>query len=156
MENVWCQSSCHEVALELFATNTPDPAHWTLNSCFGAFRTIWVHLGLFGCMQHSVQNGSNWCKSSWHEVVSEFFTTNTPDPPQWTQNSYFCAFHTILVQLGLFGWHAKHDGKCVVPKFVPQSCIGTFRNEHTRSSPLDPKLMFWCISYRLGAFATIR
>ena len=24
-----------------------DP--WTLNSCFGAFRTIWMHLGLFGC-----------------------------------------------------------------------------------------------------------
>ena len=30
----------------------------------------------------------------------------------------------------------------------------TFRNEHTRSTPLDPKLMFWCISYYLGAFGT--
>jgi len=28
----------------------PDPAHWTLNSCFGAFHTIWMHLGLFGCL----------------------------------------------------------------------------------------------------------
>ena len=59
------------------------------------------------------------------------------------------------MQLGLFGWLAKHDGKCVVPKFVPRSCIGTFRNEHTRSSPLDPKLMFWCVSYYFGAFGTI-
>ena len=26
----------------------PDPPHWTLNSYFGAFRTILVHLGPFG------------------------------------------------------------------------------------------------------------
>ena len=30
--------------------NTPDPPHWTLNYRFAAFRTIWVHLGLFGCL----------------------------------------------------------------------------------------------------------
>jgi len=28
--------------------NAPNPPHWTLNSCFGAFHTIWVHLGQFG------------------------------------------------------------------------------------------------------------
>ena len=28
----------------------PDPPHWTLNLRFGAFRTIWVHLGPFGCL----------------------------------------------------------------------------------------------------------
>jgi hypothetical protein len=26
------------------ATNATDPPHQTLNSCFGAFCTIWVHL----------------------------------------------------------------------------------------------------------------
>ena len=30
-----------------------------------------------------------------------------------------------------------------------------FRNERTRSTPLDPKLMFWCVSYYLGEFGTI-
>ena len=30
--------------------NAPDPPHWTLNSCFGAFRTIWVHLGPLECL----------------------------------------------------------------------------------------------------------
>ena len=35
---------------EHFATKAPDPPHWTLNSCFVAFRTIWVHLGPFGCL----------------------------------------------------------------------------------------------------------
>ena len=46
----WCKSSCHEVALEFFATNAPDPPHWTLNFCFRAICTILVHLGLFGCL----------------------------------------------------------------------------------------------------------
>ena len=45
------KSSCDEVALKFFATNAPDPPHWTLNSGFGAFHTIWVHLGPFGCIK---------------------------------------------------------------------------------------------------------
>ena len=45
-----CKSSCHEVASLVFAINTPDPIHWTLIWCFGAFHTIWVHLGPFGCL----------------------------------------------------------------------------------------------------------
>jgi hypothetical protein len=24
----------------IFATNAPEPLHWTQNSCFGAFRTV--------------------------------------------------------------------------------------------------------------------
>ena len=27
--------------------NAPDPPHWTLNSCFGASRSVRVHFGLF-------------------------------------------------------------------------------------------------------------
>jgi len=94
---------CHAVALEFFASKALDPPHWTLNSCFGEFRTIWVHLGPFGC----------------------------------------------LTKLG-----AKRAE--LVQYFLPRSRIEIFRNESTRSTPLDPKLIFWCISYRLGAFATIR
>ena len=40
-------------------------------------------------------------------------------------------------------------------KFVPRSRVGIFLKEHTRSTPLDPKLMFWCISCYLGAFGTV-
>src|SRR6185312_14764090 len=87
----------------LFTINTPDPPHWTLNSCFGAFRTIWVHLGPFGCLTK---------------------------------------LGTKLVEL--------------VQKCVPRSRIGIFRDERTRSTPYDPKLMFWCVSYYLGAFGTVR
>ena len=46
----WCNCSCHKVALEFFATNAPDPPHWTLNFCFRTICTILVHLGLFGCL----------------------------------------------------------------------------------------------------------
>jgi hypothetical protein len=83
---------------------------------------------------------------------------NAPDPPHWTLNSRFAAFRTIWVHFGLFGSLTKLGAKRaeLVQKFVPRSRIRIFRNEPTRSTPLDPKLMFWCISYRLGAFATIR
>src|SRR6185437_11960322 len=43
----------------------------------------------------------------------------------------------------------------LVQKFGPRSRFGIFRNEHTRSTPLDHKLMFWCVSYYLGAFGTV-
>jgi hypothetical protein len=38
-------------------------------------------------------------------------------------------------------------------KFAKQSHIGIFRNERTRSTPFDPKLMFWGIA---GCFVTAR
>ena len=89
--------------MEFLATKSPDPLHWTLNSCFGEFRTNWVHLGPFGCFK----------------------------------------------KLG-----AKRSE--LVQNFVPRNRIRNFRNERTQSTPLDPKLMFWCVSYRLGAFGTVR
>jgi hypothetical protein len=42
----------------------------------------------------------------------------------------------------------------LVQKFVPRSRIGIFDNGCTQSTPLDPKLTFWCVSYYLGAFGT--
>ena len=50
---------------------------------------------------------------------------------------------------GPFGCLTKLGAKRaeLVQKFVPRSCVGIFRNERTRSTPLDPKLMFWCVSY---------
>ena len=120
-EPKWCKSSCHEVMSEFFATNAPDPPYWTLTSCFDAFRTIWVHLGQFVALQHSVQNGLNWCKSSCHEVASEFFATNATDPPHWTLNSCFGVFCTIWVYLVPFGYLTKLGAKRaeVVQNIVP-------------------------------------
>ena len=118
---------------------------------------------LLGCirnplvaLRNSVQNGTKLCKSSCHEGASQFFTPNTPDPPHWTLNFHFGAFRTIWVHSGPFGCLTKLGAKRyeLVQKFVPRSRVGIFRNECTRSTPLDPKLMFWCILYYLGAFGT--
>ena len=85
--------------------NAPDPLHWTLNSCIAAFRSVWVHFGLF---RYCTKLGTKWAE---------------------------------LVQL--------------MHMFLPRSRIRMFRNKHTRSTPLDPKLMFWCISLYLGAFGNV-
>jgi len=69
----------------------------------------------------------------------------------------FWCIRTIWVHSGLFGCLTKLDAKQaeLVQKFVPRSGVGIFRNECTRSTPLDPKLTFQCVSYYLGAFRTI-
>jgi len=61
------------------------------------------------------------------------------------------------VDLGPFGCLTKLGAKRaeLVQKLVPRSRVGIFRNERTRSTPLDPKLTFWCIWYYLGAFGTV-
>src|SRR6185503_12602013 len=43
----------------------------------------------------------------------------------------------------------------LVQKFVPRSRVGIFHNERTRSIPVDPKLMFWCVLFYLGALRTV-
>ena len=58
---------------------------------------------------------------------------------------------------GPFGCFTKLGAKRaeLVQKFVPRSRIGIFRDKGTQSTPLDPKLTFWCISYYLGALGTV-
>ena len=92
---------------------------------FIKFWCIWDHLV---DLQNSMQNGPNWCKSSCHEAVSEFFATKVQVPPHWTLNSCFGAFRTILVHLGPFGCLRKHGVKRaeLVQKFVPRSHVGIF------------------------------
>ena len=72
---------------------------------FVLFGCIWDYLVSF---QYSVQNGSNCCKSSCHEVALEFFTTNAPDPPHWTLNSCSGAFHTNFAIFGTV-WLARKN-----------------------------------------------
>ena len=37
----------------------PNPPHWTLNSCFGVFRSVWVHLGSF---RYCMKLGAKWAE----------------------------------------------------------------------------------------------
>jgi len=80
-------------------------------------------------------------------------TRSTPSDPKltfWCVSYYLGTFGTVscLTKLG-----AKRAE--LVQKFVPRSRVRIFRNERTRSTPLDPKLTFWCVSYYLGAFGTV-
>src|SRR6185503_6001355 len=116
---------------------------------------IWDHLVALG---NSLQNAPNSCKSSCHEVALKFFATKAPDPPHWTVNSCFGAFRTVWVHLRPFGCLTKLGAKHfeLVQKFVPRRRVGVFRDKRTRSTPLNPKHMFWCVSYHLRAFGTVR
>ena len=91
------------------------------------------------------------------KVTSEFFRTNAQDPPYIRLNWNFNAFLTIWVHWRPFGCLTELGAKQaeLVQKFVPRSRVGIFWNEHTRSTQLDPKLTFWCVSYYLGGFCTI-
>ena len=85
---------------------------------------------------------------------------NAPDPPHLSLVSHFVVFCVVWVLLGLFRRLMKHDSKWAelvqsVQKIVPRSRVGIFHKKRTRSTPLDPKLMFWCVSYCLGAFGTV-
>src|SRR6185312_1900248 len=66
-------------------------------------------------------------------------------------------FRTIWGHLAQFVCLTKLGAKQdeLVQKFVPRSCVGFFRNERTRSTLLDPKITFWCVSYYLGAFGIV-
>ena len=69
-------------------------------------------------------------------------------------------FWCVLYYLGAFGtvWLLTKLGAKraeVVQKFVHRSRVGIFCNERTRSTPLDPKVTFWCVLYYLGAFVTV-
>jgi len=116
-----------------------------------------VHLGPFGCLTKLGAKLGELVQKFENEVASEFFATNTPDPSHWTLKLCFGVIRTIWVHFGLFGFLTKIDAKraVLVPKFVPQSRFGIFRNERILSTPLDPNLMFWCLSYYLGAFGTV-
>src|SRR6185437_1496585 len=72
-------------------------------------------------------------------------------------NWCFSVFHTIWVHLGPFGCLTKLGAKRaeLVQKFMPRSRVGIYHNEYTRSIPVDPKLMFWCVLYYLGALRTV-
>ena len=89
-----------------------------------------------------------------------FFTTNAPDPHHWTLNSCFGAFLSIWVHLGPFRYYTKLDAKCaklvqLMQKLMPRCRVRIFRNEHSRSTPLDPKLMFGCVSPLRMHFGTV-
>jgi len=129
----------------------PKLTFWCVSYYLGAFGTVWLPYET-GC-----KTGRTSAKVRATRSRQSFFTTNALDPPHWTLNWRFGVFRTIWVYSGPFGCLTKLGAKRakLVQKFVPRGRVRIFRNERTRSTPLDPKLMFWCVSYYLGAFGTV-
>ena len=67
---------------------------------------------------------------------------------------HFILFGCIQDRLVALRYSVQKRGE-VVQKLVPRSRVGIFCNKHTRSTPLDPKLMFWCVLYYLGALSSV-
>ena len=82
---------------------------------------------------------------------------NPPDPLHWSLNSSFGVFRIICVSLRPFGCLTKLGAKHseLVQKFVPRSRVGIFRNESTRSTPWEPKLMLGCLTKLLAKLAEL-
>ena len=99
-------------------------------------------------------------KSLCHEVMSLFFTTNAPNPPNWIINPCFVVFHSVWVHLGSFHNCMKLGAKRgelvqLMQKLMPRSHDGIFLNKHTRSTLVDPKQMFQSVSQYFGAFGIV-
>ena len=116
-----------------------------------------MHWGPFGCGTKLCAKRAELVQKIVQRSRFGIFHNEHTGPIPLDPKQMFYLFRTTWVHLGPFGCLTKLGAKQaeLVQKFVPRSRVGIFRNEHTRSNPLDPKLMFWCISYHLSAFGTV-
>ena len=145
--------SCVRIFHNEHAQSTPsDPKlmFWCVLYYLGAFGTIWLPYKT-RCKTGRTSAKVRETKSS--RTFRNERTRYTPLDNILT----FCCVRTIWVHSGPFCCLMKLGAKRaeLVQKFVKRSRIGIFRNECTQSTPLDPKLTFWCVSYYLGAFGTV-
>ena len=115
--------------------------------------SVWVHFGWF---HYCMKLGAKWAeleqlmqkfvpRSRIRIYCSEPTQSNPLDP-----KLMFGAFCSVWVHFGLFRYCMKLGAKQdeleqLMQKFVPRSRIRIFGSECTRSTPLDRKLVFWCV-----------
>ena len=149
--------------LEIFATNAPDPHHWNLKSCFGAFLSIWVHLEPFRyCTKLAAK------RTKLVQLMQKFrprclVRTFGNERSRSILLDPKLMFWCISFRSGAF-WTVSllHETLCksaklvqLMRKFMLRCRARIFCNKCSRSTPLDHKLMFWCVSFRSGAFWTV-
>ena len=92
------------------ARSTPlDPKlkYWFFFVLFGYILDLFCYCTKLGAKRiELVQLMKNSC----HEIASEFFAMNAPDPPHWTLNSSIGSFHTIWVHCGFVS--LLHETRC--------------------------------------------
>jgi len=133
---------------------------WTLNFCFRAICTILVHLGLFGCLTKlGAERAELLQKFIPRSYIGIFRDESIRSNPLESKLTFWC----VSYYLGAFGtlW-LPYNTQCktgqTVAKVRATKYRWNFSNEHPRSTPLDPKLIFWCVSIiwvHLGLFGCV-
>ena len=128
----------------------PKLTFWCISYYMGAFGTVWLPY------QTRCKTGRTSAKVRATKSRRTFRNERTRSTPLDPKLTFWCV-RTIWVHSGLFGSLTKLGAKQaeLVQKFVPRSRVGIFRNERNRTTPLDPKLTFWCVSYSFGVFGTV-
>ena len=114
-----------------------------------------MHLRPFGCLTKLGAKHSELVqKFGPRSRVGVFRDEHTRSTPLEPKLMFWCVSYHLGPLFFLTKLGAKYSE--LVQKFVPRSRVGILRNEHTRSTPLDPKLLFCCVLYHLGAFGTVK
>ena len=71
----------------------------------------------------------------------------------WCVSLWLGAFVTVLLLHETY-CKTRQTGESNAKVRATKLCRN-FSQRRSRSTPLDPKLMFWCVSFRLGAFGTV-
>ena len=124
---------------------------WSVFYYLGAFGTVWLP---YKTRCKTGQTGEKLRAMKYHRNFSQ---QTQPIRPHLTLNLCFCAFHTIWVHLGPFGCVTTLSLKRVklVQKFVTRTRVIIFHNKRTRSTALDPKLIFLFVSYYFSLVGTV-
>ena len=129
----------------------PKLTFWCVSYYLGALGTVWL--------PYETRCKTGRTSPKVHSTKSRLYFSQRMHPihPIGPENCCFGVFRTICVHSGPFGCLTKLSAKWTEPvqKFVPRSYIRIFLNERTQSTPLDSKLMFWCVLYYMGAFGTV-
>ena len=129
-----------------FATNAPDPPHWTLISHFRMFRTIWVHSGPFGCLPKlGAKRAELVQKFVPRSRVGIFHNERTRSAPLDPKLTFWC----VSYYLGAFGavW-LPYETRCKTGRTSAKvRAVMSRRNflQRIHPTPLDLKLTFWCV-----------
>jgi len=117
----------------------------------GAFGTVWLH---YETRFKTCRTSAKFRATKWRRNFSQRMHQIHPLEHKTDVLECFVLFGCISGPLGCLTKLGAKRAE-LVQNFVPRSRVGIFRNECTRSTPIDPKLTFWCILYYLGAFETI-
>ena len=115
---------------------------------------VWVHLGTF---RYCVKLGANWAELV--QLMQKFvqrsrvgiFRNEGTRSILWILNSCSYVFRNVWGAFAPIRYCTKLGANPVqlvqkMQKFMQQSGVEIFRKEGTRSIPLYPSLMFWCVS----------